>query len=77
MATLVFFAGFTQVHLLGAVLFVTVEVQRAHPLSKPERPLIVKQGLCCPSGRREALFTVPSSFLVREAMPFLRIASCE
>lgn len=75
MATLVFFAGFTQVHLLGAVLFVTVEVQRAHPLSKPERPLIVKQGLlpllCCPSGRREALFTVPSSFLVREAMPFL------
>lgn len=38
MAIPVFFAGLTQVHLLSTVLFITVEVQRTHPLSKPERP---------------------------------------
>lgn len=45
MATLVSFAGLAQVHLLGAVLLWTVEVERVQPLSKLERPLIDKLGL--------------------------------
>lgn len=45
MATLVSSAGTAQIHLLGAVLFRTVEVERVQLLSKLERPLIDKQGL--------------------------------
>lgn len=45
MATRALFADLTQVNLLGAAVSSTMEIQRAHPLSKLERPLIDKQGL--------------------------------